>query len=95
MSQYPNSFNLHASQAGRSGEYGELQAVVDSVFSGGASVVSRIDLIIAAEANDVSDDLLELVGMLPPGTYSRARLCDQLNSSVAARGWGRSHGIVS
>ncbi|MBQ9057827.1 MAG: hypothetical protein IJ125_01430 [Atopobiaceae bacterium] len=95
MSQYPNSHSPKRPNDARSDEFGELQGVVDSVFSANQRMVSRLDVIICAEANDLSDDLLEVVGLLPPGHYTRARLCDQLNSTIAARGWGRSHGIVS
>ena len=31
---------------------------------------------------------------MPSGTYTRARLCDQMNSIVTAHGWGLTYGTV-
>ena len=77
--------------------YGALQQVVDSLFADlteeeriadmsgvpGARKVRRLDVILAAEAVDLPDDLREIVNLLPPSTFTRRRLCDQLNSAVA------------
>lgn len=78
----------------RSEDYGELQRLVDSLF-GNRRSISRIDVVVQAEQDDLPEDLIEIVSLLPPGTYTRARLCDQLNSTLAAHGWGRTYGIVS
>lgn len=78
----------------RSEEYGELQRLVDGLYAN-ARTVRRVDAIVQAEQDDLSEDLLEIVRLLPPGTYTRARLTDQLNSTLAAHGWGRAYGIVS
>ena len=47
-----------------------------------------------AEILDLPADLMEIVALLPPGIYERSRLCDQLNSSLAAHGWGSLYGTV-
>ena len=79
----------------RSEHYGALQAVVDVLFAD-ASVqrVRRLDVVLAAEAADLPDDLLEVVALLPPGTYTRQRLCDQVNSSIGGHAWGQVYGTV-
>lgn len=74
-------------------EFGDLQRLVDTMYAG-QRYVSRLDLIIQAEARDLHEDLVEIVKLLPPGTYNRSRLCDQLNSALAAHGWGRVYGTV-
>ena len=81
----------------RSEDYGELQRLVDSLFAPGVSAdaaVSRLDVELRAEILDLADDLMEVVGALPPRTYTRQRLCDQLNSCLVARGWGTVYGTV-
>ena len=77
----------------RSEEFGELQRLVDGLFTG-RTVVNRLDLVVQAEILDLSPDLLEIVNLLPPGAYERQRLCDQLNSALAAHGWGSVYGTV-
>ncbi len=37
---------------------------------------------------------MEIVNLVPPGTYDRTRLCDQVNSALAAHGWGATYGTV-
>ena len=74
-------------------EFGDLQRLVDTAFLN-TTIVKRIDLILLAEAHDLHEDLIEIISLLPPGTYSRQRLCDQLNSALAAHGWGRVYGTV-
>ncbi|MCH3944045.1 MAG: hypothetical protein WAY93_05205 [Atopobiaceae bacterium] len=78
----------------RSEHYGELQRFVDGLF-GQARSVRRVDVLVRAEGDDLDDDLLEIVRLLPPGTYTRAQLTTQINSTLAAHGWGRAYGIVS
>jgi hypothetical protein len=78
----------------RSEDYGELQRVIDALFLH-AKQANRLDLVVLAESNDLADDLLEIVSLLPPGTYTRARMCDQLNSALTAHGWGQTYGTVS
>ncbi len=74
-------------------EYGELQRLVDGLYSD-RHVIDRLDLVVQAEILDLPADLMEIVTLLPPGVYERSRLCDQLNSSLAAHGWGSLYGTV-
>ena len=74
-------------------EFGDLQRLVDGMFVG-RETIDRLDLVVQAEILDLADDLMEIVGLLPPGTYDRQRLCDQLNSALAAHGWGSTYGTV-
>lgn len=73
---------------------GELQRLVDALFSG-AKHVDRLDAVVLAKTNDLEPDLLEIVNLLPPKTMTRAQMTDQLNSSLAAHGWAKRFGIVS
>ena len=68
----------------RSPHYGALQDVVDSLYLGlgPKEKLRRLDIVVAAEAADLPDDLAEIVNLLPPGSYTRQRLCDQLNSAT-------------
>lgn len=76
-------------------DYGELQRLVDDLYRQSASgSVKRVDVIIRAEVNDLPEDLMEVVNLLPSGSYKRARLCDQLNSIITAHGWGYTYGTV-
>lgn len=86
-----------ASNTHRSEYYGDLQKVVDGLFAGADSsryTVRRLDAVLAAEAADLPDELLEVVELLPPGNYTRQRLCDQLNSSIGGHAWGQVYGTV-
>ena len=75
-------------------EYGELQRLVDSLYAVDETV-TRLDVVVRAEMDDLGEDLIEVVNLLPAGTYRRARLCDQLNSIITAPGWGYVYGTVS
>ncbi len=95
----------------RSPHYGALQDVVDSVFAsvvdesdpaaaalaavGMGPKVRRLDVVLAAEAADLPDDLREIVELLPPGDYTRQRLCLQINSAIVGHAWGQVYGTVS
>ena len=76
--------------------YGSLQAVVDDLFEGTSRdyEIRRLDVVIAAESGDLPADLLEVVNLLPPGDYSRERLCVQLNSAIVGHAWGQVYGTV-
>ncbi|MBR3181302.1 MAG: hypothetical protein IKF56_01455 [Eggerthellaceae bacterium] len=76
--------------------YGVLQAIVDDLYEDAPYdyEVRRLDVVIAAEAGDLPADLLEIVSLLPPGTFTRARLCDQLNSAIVGHAWGLVYGTV-
>jgi hypothetical protein len=55
---------------------------------------SRLDIILFAEVYDLPADLMEIVQLLPPGSWPRTRLCDQFNSAIAGHGWGFVYGTV-
>lgn len=76
--------------------FGALQSVVDDLFEGKQRdfTVKRLDVVIAAEASDLPADLSEIVALLPPGDYTRQRLCDQLNSAIGGHAWGQVYGTV-
>ena len=76
--------------------YGALQTIVDDLYEDAPRdfEVRRLDVVIAAEASDLPADLLEIVNLLPPGTFTRMRLCDQLNSSIVGHAWGQVYGTV-
>lgn len=81
----------------RSIHYGALQNVVDSLFAPSdpkTKKVRRLDVVVAAEAADLPEDLAEIVTLLPPGDYTRQRLCDQLNSAIGGHAWGQVYGTV-
>ena len=77
----------------RSEDYGALQRVVDTLFKD-QEFVRRLDVVILAESFDLPSDLVEIVQLLPSGSYSRRTLCDQLNSSIAGHAWGQVYGTV-
>ncbi|MGN0056419.1 MAG: hypothetical protein ACI4B6_01830 [Atopobiaceae bacterium] len=78
-----------------SAEYGELQKLVNDLYRESASgSVKRVDVVVRAEVNDLSPELMEVIELLPAGSYKRARLCDQLNSIVTAHGWAFLYGTV-
>ena len=77
----------------RSDEYGELQRVVDHVFER-TEEVSRLDVVVIADAFDLCADLRHIVELLPPGMYTRVSLCSQLNSAIAGHVWGMKYGTV-
>jgi hypothetical protein len=76
------------------GAASELQRLVDALFVEARSI-TQMELLLRAESFDLDEDAQEVVGLLPPGRYSRARLCDQLNSIITAHGWGMTVGTVS
>lgn len=88
---------MAGSNVTRSPHYGALQDVVNSVYADATSPldkVRRLDVIVNAEAADLPDDLLEIIRLLPPGNYTRQRLCDQLNSAIGGHAWGQVYGTV-
>ena len=74
-------------------EFDDLQRLVDGLFYD-RRAIDRLDLIVQAEILDLAPDLMEIVNLLPPGCYDRQSLCDQLNSALAAHGWGAVYGTV-
>lgn len=97
------SRNHSGANIDRSEFYGALQRIVDVLFEDlepvGADAqgptVRRLDVIIAAEAADLPEDLTRIVSLLPPGDYTRQRLCDQINSAITGHAWGQVYGTVS
>jgi hypothetical protein len=55
-------------------------------------VVTQLDAIGAAQAFDLPAEAMDIVSGLPPGRYTRMRLCDQLNSAIVGRGLSRALG---
>ncbi len=74
-------------------EFGDLQRLVDGLFAD-RKMVDRLDVVVQAEILDLAPDLMEIVNLMPPGTYDRQHLCDQINSALAAHGWGAVYGTV-
>jgi hypothetical protein len=70
-----------------------LQRLVDSLFRD-SKRVTRLDTVLRAEAFDLPAELLGIVELLPPGTYTRPRLCNQLNSALKGHGWTGRFGTV-
>ena len=77
----------------QSEEFGTLQRLVDVLYRD-KKRISRLEVIITAESFDLIDDLYEIINLLPPGTYTRQRLCDQFNSAISGHGWGFVYGTV-
>lgn len=78
----------------KSPDYGLLQEFVDTLFTS-SELVERFDVVLQAESYGLNEDLLEIVTLLPPGVYSRERLCGQFNSSLSSHGWGYFYGTVA
>lgn len=74
-------------------EHGTLQRLIDALYRD-YTRVSRLDAIIQAASYDLNEDLLEIVELLPPGMYTRQKMCDQINSALMGHGWGRIYGTV-
>ena len=77
-------------------EYGAFQRIVDDLYEGKPYdfEIRRLDVVIAAESNDLPSDLLEVASLLPPGNYTRTKLCDQINSIIGGHAWGQVYGTV-
>lgn len=80
----------------QSEHYGALQGIVDELYKDKPRdfEVRQLAVILAAESNDLPDDLLEVVSLVPPGFYTRKKLCDQLNSIIGGHAWGQIYGTV-
>ena len=77
----------------RSPDYGIFQEIVDAVFKSSIRA-SKHTRLLQAEIRDPSQDVLDVINGLPSGNYLRPTLVDQLNSAIAARGWGSYLGTV-
>ena len=69
----------------RSEYYGALQDIVNALYApfgdldpaiaeAIGATVRRLDVVVAAEAADLPEELYRIVTLLPPGDYTRARL---------------------
>lgn len=76
--------------------FGALQSIVDELFDERPRdyAVRRLDVVLAGEASDLPSELQEIIALLPPGDYTRKRLCDQLNSAIGGHAWGQVYGTV-
>jgi hypothetical protein len=77
----------------QSEDYGVLQRMIDQLYADKPRP-SRLDIIIFAQTYDLPRDLMEIVELLPPGNWTRGRLCDQFNSAISGHGWGFVYGTV-
>ena len=74
-------------------DFGILQRLTDELFANTRSI-RRLDAVLLAETYDLPADLIEVITLLPPGTYTRQRFCDQVNSSIGGHGWGLVYGTI-
>lgn len=89
----------------RSEYYGALQDIVNALFAqygdlshhrggrrGQGAPAGRGGC--RQERPHLPEELLRIVTLLPPGDYTRQRLCTQLNSAIAGHAWGQVYGTV-
>lgn len=69
----------------------QIRRWLDALYRDGR-VADQIDAIVRAETFDLPADVMDIVTALPPGRYTRQRLCDQLNSAIVGRGLSRALG---
>lgn len=69
----------------------QIERWLDALYHG-TRTVTQLDAIVRAETFDLPADAMDVVNGLPPGRYTRSRLCDQLNSAIVARGLSASLG---
>lgn len=77
----------------KSSDYGVLQEFIDRLFIGREDYV-RLEVVLEGEAYGLNSELMEVLNLLPPGLYTRDRLCSQINSSLSSHGWGYVYGAV-
>lgn len=70
-----------------------LQRFLDSLFRD-RKTVKRLDVVLFAQTYDLPEILLGIVNNLPPVSYTRQRLADQLNSAIIGHGLSRRFGTV-
>lgn len=71
----------------KSPDYGVLQEFIDRLFDGREDYM-RLEVVLEGEAYGLNSELMEVLNLLPPGLYTRDRLCSQINSSLSSHGWG-------
>ncbi len=69
----------------------QIQRMLESLYRH-TNMVTRLDVVLRAEEMDLPDDAHRIVSLLPPGRFTRQRLCDQMNSAIVAHGLNRSLG---
>lgn len=72
-------------------DHEQIRRWLDSLYRD-SRVVSGLDATLRAQTFDLPEIAMDIVEGLPPGRYTRARLCDQLNSAIVARGVSRALG---
>jgi len=77
----------------KSPDYGVLQEFIDRLFDGREDYM-RLEVVLEGEAYGLNGELMEVLNLLPPGLYTRDRLCSQINSSLSSHGWGYVYGAV-
>lgn len=77
----------------KSPDYGVLQGFIDRLFDGREDYM-RLEVVLEGEAYGLNGELMEVLNLLPPGLYTRDRLCGQINSSLSSHGWGYVYGAV-
>lgn len=77
----------------KSPDYGVLQEFIDRLFDGRKDYM-RLEVVLEGEAYGLNGELMEVLNLLPPGLYTRDRLCSQINSSLSSHGWGYVYGAV-
>lgn len=77
----------------KSPDYGALQEFIDRLFDGREDYM-RLEVVLEGEAYGLNGELMEVLNLLPPGLYTRDRLCGQINSSLSSHGWGYVYGAV-
>lgn len=77
----------------KSPDYGVLQEFIDRLFDGREDHM-RLEVVLEGEAYGLNGELMEVLNLLPPGLYTRDRLCGQINSSLSSHGWGYVYGAV-
>ena len=77
----------------KSPDYGVLQEFIDRLFDGREDYM-RLEVVLEGEAYGLNSELMEVLNLLPPGLYTRDRLCSQINSSLPSHGWGYVYGAV-
>lgn len=59
-----------------------------------APTATRLDAIMRAESLDLDEDAMRIVTLLPPITYQRHQLCNQVNSALKGHGWTKRYRTV-
>lgn len=83
MSRVPTDTDTHEA----------MLRMLDSLYASARSV-ERLDVVLRAETLELPEVALGIINLLPPGRYTRPRLCDQMNSAITAQGMSRAIGTV-